>query len=109
MSAGPTFLARPCRWRARSRGRTARRRFFIAPEKVGNELPSLLGDDIDIRGEADIDVALKKLGKDGKVVAIDPALAPMKYVTDLTNAGAKTVDLTDPCALAARDEERDGA
>jgi Xaa-Pro aminopeptidase len=79
---------------------------FIAPEKIGNELPEFLGSDVDIRAEAEIDAALEKLGRAGKTIAIDPALAPYHYVTTLAEAGAKIVDLADPCALprAAKNE-----
>lgn len=79
---------------------------FIAPEKVGNELPEFLGDDVDIRAETDVATALEKLGNDGAKVAVDPALAPSKYVEDLKAAGAKVIDMTDPCALprAAKNE-----
>ncbi len=72
---------------------------FLAPEKVGNELPAFLGDDVDIRAEADVEAALEKLGREKKCIAIDPALVPMKFVKSLNDAGAAIVDLTDPCAL----------
>ncbi|MEO1243699.1 MAG: aminopeptidase P family protein [Pseudomonadota bacterium] len=72
---------------------------FLAPEKTGNELPTHLGDDVDLRAEADVAAALEKLGASGARVAIDPALAPSKYVDDLEQAGAEIVELTDPCAL----------
>ncbi len=72
---------------------------FIAPEKVGNELPGFLGDDVDVRAESDVTAALLKLGKEGAKVAVDPALAPSKYADDLKEAGASIIDLTDPCAL----------
>ncbi len=93
VSRTPLPLARALAWK------DGAATLFIAPEKVGNELPSFLGDAVDIRGEGDIDAALLKLGREGKTVAVDPALAPMKYATDLAAAGAKIVDLTDPCAL----------
>lgn len=72
---------------------------FLSPEKTGNELPSHLGDNVDLRAEADVAAALEKLGASGANVAIDPALAPSKYVDDLTTAGAEIIELTDPCAL----------
>ncbi len=72
---------------------------FLAPEKVGNELPAFLGDEVDIRAEADVEAALERLGREKKRVAVDPALAPMKYVKTLIEAGASVVDLADPCAL----------
>jgi Xaa-Pro aminopeptidase len=72
---------------------------FIAPEKVSNELPAFLGDDVDIRAEADVESALEKLGRQKKRIAVDPALAPMKFVRTLADAGATIIDLTDPCAL----------
>lgn len=93
VSRTPLPLARALAWK------DGRATLFIAPEKVGNELPAFLGDDVDVRAEADLESALRKLGKEGKTVAVDPALAPKKYVTELAAAGAKTIDLTDPCAL----------
>ncbi|MEX0644138.1 MAG: aminopeptidase P family protein [Parvularculaceae bacterium] len=72
---------------------------FIALEKVGNELSGHVGADVDIRAEKDLPAALARLGKEGRAVAIDPALAPVKYMQDLKEAGAKIIDLTDPCAL----------
>jgi Xaa-Pro aminopeptidase len=72
---------------------------FLAPEKVGNELPAFLGDDVDIRAEADVEAALERLGRAKQRVAVDPALAPMRYVRVLADAGASVIDLTDPCAL----------
>lgn len=72
---------------------------FLAPEKVGNELPGFLGDEVDIRAESDVEAALERLGRDRKSVALDPALAPMKYARVLSDAGAVIIDLTDPCAL----------
>lgn len=85
---------------------------FLAPEKTGNELPTHLGDDVDLRAEADVAAALEKLGASGARVAIDPALAPSKYVDDLAEAGAEIVELTDPCALpraTKNDAEIEGA
>jgi len=93
VSRTPLPLARALAWK------DGRATLFIAPEKVGNELPSFLGHDIDIRDEADVETTLAKLGKDGRTIAVDPALAPMKYVTALVENGAGIVDLTDPCAL----------
>jgi Xaa-Pro aminopeptidase len=72
---------------------------FVAPEKTGNDLPEYLGDDVDLRAETDVASALEKLGASGLTVAIDPALTPSKYVDDLAQAGAKIVELVDPCAL----------
>lgn len=72
---------------------------FVAPEKVGNELSGHLGSDVDVRAESDVGDALARLGKAGLAVAVDPALTPVKYVQDLKQAGAKIVELTDPCAL----------
>ncbi|MBI1366739.1 MAG: M24 family metallopeptidase [Alphaproteobacteria bacterium] len=72
---------------------------FIAPEKVGNELSAHLGPSVDVRPEAQISAALEKLGAEGKSIALDPALAPAKYAQVLKDAGAKVIDMTDPCAL----------
>lgn len=72
---------------------------FVAPEKVNNELSGFLGPDVDIRAEGGVPAALKKLGEEGKTVAVDPALAPVKYAQELKDAGARIVEMTDPCAL----------
>jgi len=72
---------------------------FIAPEKVGNDLPGFLGDDVDIRAESDVTNALETLATASKRVAIDPGLTPVKYVKTLTDSGATTIDMIDPCAL----------
>ncbi|WP_395074363.1 aminopeptidase P family protein [Hyphococcus sp.] len=73
--------------------------FFVAPEKIGNDLPAFLGDDVDVRAESDVATALEKLGKQGAKVAVDPMLAPSKFSDDLKAAGAVIIDMTDPCAL----------
>ena len=85
---------------------------FLAPEKIDNQLPAFLGDDVDIRAETDVNGALEKLGAGGAKIAVDPALAPAKYVEILRAAGGKVVELTDPCALpraTKNDIELDGA
>ena len=85
---------------------------FIAPEKVGNDLPEFLGEDVDIRGEEQLESALEALGRDQARIALDPSLAPAAYAATLDEAGARVVDMTDPCALprAAKNEvEIEGA
>ncbi len=72
---------------------------FISPDKVGNALPEFLGGDVDIRGESEVTTALEKLGAGGASIAVDPALSPSKYIDELKAAGARIVELTDPCAL----------
>lgn len=72
---------------------------FVAPEKVDNALSLHLGADVDVRAEGDIAAALQKLGQTGRAVAVDPALAPVKYAQNLKDAGARVIDMTDPCAL----------
>ncbi len=79
--------------------KSGRASLFVAPEKVDNQLPAFLGDSVDIRAETDVAAALEKLGRAGAKVAVDPALAPSKFVDDLRDAGATIVELTDPCAL----------
>jgi Xaa-Pro aminopeptidase len=73
-------------------------RLFTAPEKIDNALSAHLGD-VDIRAESEVEDALSKLAREGKSVALDPALAPVKYAQVLKDAGARVVDMTDPCAL----------
>jgi len=72
---------------------------FVAPAKVGNDLAAHLGDEVDIRAETDVEDALARLGAAGRRVAVDPALAPSRYVETLKAAGAQIVEMTDPCAL----------
>lgn len=72
---------------------------FVAPEKVTNELAVHLGEAVDIRAEDDVANALEALGAAGKSVAVDPALAPASYVQTLREAGARIVEMADPCAL----------
>jgi Xaa-Pro aminopeptidase len=72
---------------------------FVAPEKVDNALKTHLGEDVDVRAEDQVEDALRKLGRTGQAVAVDPALAPVRYARILKEAGARFVDLADPCAL----------
>ncbi|NWG71434.1 MAG: aminopeptidase P family protein [Parvularculaceae bacterium] len=71
---------------------------FVSPDKVDNTLSAHLSD-VDIRAESDVGDALARLGREGKSVALDPALAPVKYAQLLKEAGARVIDMTDPCAL----------
>jgi Xaa-Pro aminopeptidase len=72
---------------------------FVAREKVDNALSVHLGAEVDIRDESEVDGALERLGDAGKKIALDPALAPVRYAQILSERGAKVVDMTDPCAL----------
>ncbi|MGE0409147.1 MAG: aminopeptidase P family protein [Amphiplicatus sp.] len=72
---------------------------FIAPEKVGEDLVRHLGEDVAIRAETELASVLKKLGEEKRAVAVDPALAPVKFMQDLKEAGARIIELADPCAL----------
>jgi len=85
---------------------------FIAPEKIDNALPEFLGDDVDIRGEDQLDAMLEKMGREKARIGVDGSLAPSKYVDALTESGAAIVPMSDPCALprAAKNKtEIDGA
>ncbi len=84
---------------------------FIAPEKVDNELPGFLGDNVDIRGEDAVEQSLIALAQGGKKIALDPALAPAGYSQTLTAHDAAIIDMADPCALpraAKNNVELDG-
>jgi Xaa-Pro aminopeptidase len=72
---------------------------FVAPEKVDNALAAWLGADVDIRAESDVGAALEKLGREGRKVALDSALTPAAYAAALKSAGARIVELADPCAV----------
>ena len=72
---------------------------FVAPDKVGNDLAGHLGEAVSVRDEAEIGAYLQELGAAGKRVAVDPALAPVKFVQILKAAGAQIVDMRDPCML----------
>lgn len=85
---------------------------FVAPEKVNNDLPGFLGDDVHIRSEDALAEVLEQLGQAKSQVALDPALAPSKYADDLSAAGASVINMTDPCALpraVKNDTEVEGA
>ncbi|GAB4521266.1 MAG: aminopeptidase P family protein [Amphiplicatus sp.] len=94
---------------------------FVAPEKVDNALSGHLGDAVDIRPEEGVIDALGALGEKGAKVAVDPALAPARFVSLLKESGARVIELADPCALprackndaelagARAAHERDGA
>ncbi len=87
-------------------------RLFISPEKVDNALPEFLGDDVDIVGPEQLSEALLTLGQTKSRVAVDPSLAPAKFYNALDDAGARIVEMTDPCALpraAKNDIEIEGA
>lgn len=72
---------------------------FLSPKKVDNQLAAHLGDNVDIVSDTEVHQELETLGQDNKRVAVDPALAPFRYAQILKSAGAKIVNLTDPCAL----------
>ena len=78
----------------------------MAPEKVDNQLASFLGDDVDIRDEEEFVNYLSRLGDDGARVAYDPNLSPVKFVSELTDSGAETVSMPDPCALPRAEKNK---
>lgn len=72
---------------------------FVHPDKVTDELPSHLGNEVSLRPETEVMDALADLGKGGATVAIDPAITPLAFTFTLEDAGAKIEEMPDPCAL----------
>lgn len=70
---------------------------FIRPEKVSDALRSHLGNQVELRDEADVDAALGDLSSHR--VLIDPATCPAAFVQSLEAAGATVVHGQDPTAL----------
>jgi Xaa-Pro aminopeptidase len=79
---------------------------FLHPAKVTGELPTHLGQDVELHAEDRVDAALEKLGSDGLRVLVDPALTPVYFINLLSASGATVVRGEDPCALprAAKNE-----
>ncbi|MBO1361657.1 aminopeptidase P family protein [Acetobacter sacchari] len=70
---------------------------FIDERKFSPEIRQWLGNEVGIRAPKELTEALSALS--GKTVALDPAGTPVWFEQTLTAAGAKTVDVPDPCAL----------
>ncbi len=72
---------------------------FIAHDKLHVSLTDHLGDTIEISDEAKVINTLEMLGQKGKRVAVDPTLAPDKFVECLKQAGAAIIEMEDPCSI----------
>ena len=72
---------------------------FIDAGKVTDDLRQHLGNEVAIQPESDIEPALATLGQSGKTVSIDPGLTPAKFVSILSDSGARIMRAEDPCAL----------
>ena len=82
---------------------------FLDPAKVGNDLPTWLGDAVELKSTEALEAALDGLA--GRKVLIDPAQSSAWYFDRLEAAGATIVRAMDPCALprAARTRSRSKA
>ena len=72
-------------------------RLFLDPAKVTAELPTWLGNGVQLEKPDDLAAALADLK--GKRVSIDPAQSAAWYFEALDGAGAEAVRAADPCAL----------
>jgi Xaa-Pro aminopeptidase len=93
--------------------------FYVAPEKVTDEVRTHLGNEIALRPESEFEAGLKELS--GSKVSVDPASCSAWVFDTLESAGATPVRRRDPVALpkaiknateltgAAKAHVRDGA
>ena len=72
-------------------------RLFLDPDKVTQELPAWLGNQVRLETPDDLPAALKELK--GQKVLIDPSQSSAWYSDALGEAGANVVRTIDPCAL----------
>ncbi len=72
---------------------------FIDGRKVPAGVPALLGAGVRLAQPAALDIALDRLGRDGKRVRVDAAMAPFRVVERLRRSGARVDRGSDPCAL----------
>jgi Xaa-Pro aminopeptidase len=72
-------------------------RLFLDPDKVTQELPAWLGNQVSLDRPEALEGALRDLK--GKRVAVDPAQSSAWYLDELGEAGATVVRTPDPCAM----------
>ncbi len=76
---------------------------FIAPKKLSASVRKALTTDVILRKPDQLPGALKKLGKGGTTVRLDPERASQWFADQLMEAGAEIIHESDPCiALKAK-------
>ncbi len=78
---------------------TGKADFFVDEDKISDEVSYHLGPDVKIQPYAKFMSALKKLGKGGKKISIDPKLTHAAVMNALKLGGAEIVEKQDPCQL----------
>ena len=72
---------------------------YLDPAKITPELTAALGGVARVASSKTLPATLRRLGKGGKAVLIDPASAPEAIASALKEAGAKLVEKRDPVLL----------
>lgn len=72
---------------------------YLDPAKITDDLTKALDGIANVASGKTLPAALRRLGKAGKAILIDPATAPEAIVTTLKDAGAKLVEKRDPVLL----------
>lgn len=78
---------------------TGKAEFFVDEDKISDEVRDHLGAGVKIKPYAEILAALKKLGKDGRKILVDPKRTHAVVMDTLEDGGAKLVEKDDPCLL----------
>lgn len=72
-------------------------RLFLDPDKVTQDLPAWLGNQVSLEPSTDLEGALRDLA--GARVLVDPSQSSARYFEALTAAGAEVIRGSDPTAL----------
>jgi Xaa-Pro aminopeptidase len=72
---------------------------FVDPRKLTEAARQHLGNQISVQPPQALDAALDALGRDGRIVLVDPATAPYRLAARLQKAGASILREADPVAL----------
>ncbi|MBL9029916.1 MAG: aminopeptidase P family protein [Caedimonas sp.] len=79
--------------------REGRATMFADLAKVTPDVRDHLGERVEIRAYEDLLPALQELGRRGRTIMMDPALAPLKVITTLEQAGGRVLFADDPALL----------
>ena len=91
---------------------TGKAEFFVDEDKISDAVRDHLGAGVKIKPYETFLAALKKLGKGGKHILVDPKRTHAMVVEALEDGGAKIIEKDDPCLLpkaCKNDVELDGA
>jgi len=73
--------------------------FFVDQDKISPELRDHLGAGVTLKPYGDFLVAIKKLGKGGRKILVDPKRCHMAVMDALEEGGATLIEKDDPCLL----------